>query len=187
VRFPRATHLLLGFESEEDAKRVLEVLPKRLGRFGLSIHPDKTRLVKFSTPEDANSKGAGTFDFLGFTHYWGKSRKGNWVIKRKTARKRLNRALKRASAWCRKNRHLPVAAQYSKLNRKLKGHFAYYGITGNARWLYRYREGVKRLWRKWLNRRGGKSSMTWERFEQLLRHYPLPKARVVHSIYAAKP
>jgi hypothetical protein len=177
----------MGFESNEDAKRVLEVLPGRFGRFGLSIHPEKTCLVKFFSPKGNNRKDVGTFDFLGFTHYWGKSLKGNWVIKRKTARKRFNRALKRASAWCRENRHLPVAVQHCKLGQKLKGHFAYYGMTGNARWLSRYREGVKRLWRKWLNRRGGKSSMSWERFEQLLHHYPLPKARVVHSIYAAKP
>jgi len=136
---------------------------------------------------DAHRKGKDTFEFLGFTHYWGKSRKGNWVIKRKTARKRLQRGLKRIAQWCRFNRHRPVVYQHQKLCQKLNGHFAYYGITGNFRWLSRYVEGVKRIWHKWLNRRGGKSSMIWDKFNLLLDHYPLPAARVVHSIYAAKP
>jgi group II intron reverse transcriptase/maturase len=185
IRF--SDDVVMGFETQEDAERVLAVLPKRLDRFGLSVHPDKTRLVEFARPDRKDRKGPGTFDFLGFTHYWGKSLKGNWVIKRKTAGKRLNRALKGISAWCRSNRHLSVSEQHKKLSQKLKGHFAYYGITGNVRCLYTYAEKVKRYWRKWLNRRGGKTSMTWERFQKLLQCYPLPKVRVVHSIYAAKP
>ena len=185
IRF--ADDVVMGFTSKSDALRVLGVLPKRLNRFNLSINSEKTRLVEFTKPAVSDRKGRDTFDFLGFTHYWGKSRKGNWVIKRKTARKRLLRGLKRIMQWCRINRHKPVVYQYQKLCLKLKGHFAYYGITGNYRWLSRFVEGVKRIWRKWLNRRGGKSPMLWDKFNLLLDHYPLPAARVVHSIYAAKP
>ncbi len=185
VRF--ADDVVMGFKNQRDAQRVLEALPGRLNRFGLSAHPDKTRLVRFVKPGGSDRKGSDTFDFLGFTHYWGKSRKGNWVIKRKTVRKRLNKALRGIAVWCRNNRHLPVAEQHKKLCQKLKGHFAYYGITGNIRCLYTYVEKVKRCWRKWLDRRGGKTSVTWKRFQQTLQCYPLPKVRVVHSIYAVKP
>lgn len=185
VRF--ADDVVMGFKNQRDAQRVLEALPGRFNRFGLSAHPDKTRLVRFVKPGGSDRKGSDTFDFLGFTHYWGKSRNGNWVIKRKTARKRLNKALRGIAAWCRTNRHLPVAEQHKKLCQKLKGHFAYYGITGNIRCLYTYAEKVKRCWRKWLDRRGGKTSVTWKRLQQILQCYPLPKVRVVHSIYAVKP
>ena len=109
------------------------------------------------------------------------------MIKRKTNRERLNRGLKRMAEWCRRNRHRPVAEQHQVLCQKLRGHFAYYGITGNSPWLQKYREGVKKLWRKWLNRRSRGNPMPWERFQRLLRCYRLPPARVVHSVYAAKP
>ena len=185
VRF--ADDVVMGFKNQRDAQRVLEALPGRFNRFGLSAHPDKTRLIMFVKPGGSDRKGSDTFDFLRFTHYWSKSRNGNWVIKRKTARKRLNKALRGIAAWCRTNRHLPVAQQHKKLCQKLKGHFAYYGITGNIRCLYAYVEKVKRCWRKWLDRRGGKTSVTCKRFQQILQCYPLPKVRVVHSIYAVKP
>ena len=182
-----ADDVVMGFACQADAEKVLRVLPKRMGRYGLALHPDKTRLVPFGRPCDLGGNPPGAFDFLGFTHYWGKSRRGQWVIKRKTARERLNRGLKRIAEWCRRNRHRPVAEQHQALSQKLRGHFAYYGITGNSLWLQKYREGVKKLWRKWLNRRSRASPMPWVRFQHLLRRYCLPHARVVHSIYAAKP
>ena len=127
-------------------------------------------------------------DFLGFTHYWGKSRRGKWIIKRKTARQRLSRGLKRIAEWCRRNRHQPVAEQHKELSQKLRGHFAYYGITGNDLWLRKFRHGVKRAWQKWLHRRSRSSTdMPWDRFTRLLQRYRLPPARIVDSIYAAKP
>lgn len=185
IRF--ADDVVMGFSERNDAERVLEVLPKRFERFGLSLHPEKTKLVPFSRPGATKGDKPGTFDFLGFTHYWGKSRWGNWVIRRKTARGRFNRGLKRIGDWCRKNRHLPVEDQQAKLRQKLNGHFAYYGITGNGWGLQKFREGVKKLWQKWLNRRNRNCPMPWERFQMFLKHYPLPPARVVHSIYVAKP
>ncbi len=129
----------------------------------------------------------GTFDFLGFTHYWGKSRRGKWTIKRKTASKRFTPGLKRINEWCRRNRHQPLAEQHRILCQKLRGHCAYYGITGNGLWLKKFREEVKRRWQKWLNRRSRRAAMPWERFQRLLQRYRLPPPRVVHSIYVAKP
>jgi group II intron reverse transcriptase/maturase len=188
-----ADDFVIGFEREDDARRVLEVLPKRFGKYGLNLHPTKTRLVPFGS----SRKGAGgggpsgestSFDFLGFTHYWGKSRQGRVVIKRKTAHKRLSRSLKSMGQWMRKHLHWPIRGQWDKLKQKLTGHYGYYGITGNAGCLEQYYDAVKRLWHKWLNRRSRqRGSMSWERFGVLLReHFPLPRPRVVHSIYSAK-
>jgi len=183
-----ADDAVMGFECKEDAEKVLHVLPKRFGKYRLIIHPEKTRLVAFGRPCGHQEKQPETFDFLGFTHYWGKSRRGTWVIKRKTARQRLSRALKRLAAWCRHNRHRPIAEQHRELCQKIRGHFAYYGITGNHRWLRKFREGVKKLWQKWLHRRSRSSTdMPWDRFTHLLQRYRLPPVKIVHSIYAAKP
>ena len=180
VRF--ADDAVLAFEQEADARRVLAVLPKRVGKYGLQLHPDKTRLVEFHPPGDGSS-GGRSFDLLGFTHYWGRSRKGRWIIKRKTAKARLARAVHRVGQWCRHRRHRPVPEQHAALTRQLMGHYAYYGITGNARALWRFHRQVERCWRKWLSRRSNRSGMDWERMGRLLIRYPLPPPRVVHSIY----
>ncbi|MBF0106947.1 MAG: hypothetical protein HQM16_16665 [Deltaproteobacteria bacterium] len=178
----------MGFECEEDARKVMAVLPKRFGKYGLTIHPDKTRLVPFGKPKGGRQGNPGTFDFLGFTHYWGKSWGKRMVVKRKTAKDRISRGLKGISKWCRKNRHLDIKAQYEMLGLKLKGHCAYYGITGNAESLRLFRESLKRIWRKWLDRRSrNKGGMTWEKFSCLEKWLPLPPARAVHSICVAKP
>src|SRR6478609_6515334 len=99
----------MGFACEEDARRVLDVLPKRFGKYGLTLHPQKTRLTEFRRPDrrppNDGARQSRTFDLLGFTHYWDLSRKGKWVVKWRTARDRLRRALKRISLWCRSNRH----------------------------------------------------------------------------------
>jgi RNA-directed DNA polymerase len=184
-----ADDFVMGFACEADARRVLEVLPKRFGKYGLTLHPDKTRLVAFGSPArsqpDASGKGSspGTFDLLGFTHFWARSRRGTWVVKRRTTASRLQRALGKIAAWCRKNRHWPVADQQQTLWQKLRGHFWYYGITGNGEALRCFRDGVIRLWRKWLSRRTRGDPFTWDRFNQFLRSYPLPAALVVHSVY----
>lgn len=178
-------------ERENDARRVLEVLPKRLGRYGLRLHPDKTRLIRFERPSRKvlMRPRPETFDFLGFTHFWGRSRRGSSVVKRKTASVRLRRALRRVWLWCQSHRHDPMKDQQVALSRKLTGHFNYYGLTGNAQALKAFRKGVLRAWRGWLDRRGGRRGMTWERFWRLVVHYPLPPAKVVRSIYrlSAKP
>ncbi len=172
---------VMVFSDERDARRMLDVLPERLGQYGLTLHPTKTRLLAFRPPSRAGDDdqprdtGQRSFDFLGFTHHWARSRRGSWVVKRKTASSRFSRALKRASEWFRKVRHQPVAWQHEQLVRKLRGHDNYYGIVGNSEALYRLRYEVSRLWRKWLDRRSHKARMTWARFQRLLARYPLPR------------
>lgn len=185
IRF--ADDVVMGFEYQEDAERVRRVLPKRVGKYGLRIHLEKTRLVAFGRPRAEEAAKPGTFDFLGFTHYWGKSRRGQWIIKRKTASKRFTRGIKRIGEGCRRNRHRPIAEQHRALCQKLRGHGAYYGITGNGRWLHKFKEELHKRWQKWLNRRSRRAAMPWERFNRLLQRYRLPPARVVHAIYVAKP
>ena len=165
-------------------ERVLDVLPKRFGRYGLRLHPEKTRLVSFRRPEGgcaAPSSRPGTFDLLGFTHYWGRSRKGDWVVKRKTARTRFSRALRQLDEWLRAHRHWPIRKQHAALNRKLRGHDAYYGITPNYRALVRLRHQVERRWRQWLSTRSQHGRLSWERMQTLLRAFPLQCPRLVHS------
>ena len=183
-----ADDLVMGFTSKEDAMRVLTVLPKRLGKYGLSLHEGKTRLLDFRRPQrlskdDEGTGKPGSFDFLGFTHYWSKSRLGKWVIKRKTSRSRLGRALQAIDQWCAKNRHHPLSQQQEKLNQKLRGHCAYYGITGNSRSLSRFRKEFLKRWRGWLSRRSQKGYMSWVKFQKLLERYPILPPIAIHSIY----
>ncbi len=191
-----ADDALMVFSLESDAKRVMAVLSKRFGRFGLSLHPEKTRLVDFRRPRQTGQQGGSgqgsgraVFDFLGFTHYWGKTRKGNLAVKRKTAKDRFGRSLRKVVQWCRSNRHLPLGVQHQSLIRKLRGYYQYYGVIGNRQALTRFLYEVKRTWRKWLDRRSQKRTMYWERFVRLLTRYPLPEpplARFVAQI-AARP
>lgn len=184
VRF--ADDAALVFEREVDARRVLAVLAKRFAKYGLRLHPDKTRLVDFRSPPRTGRSGSQrerSFDLLGFTHFWGRSRKGRWIVQRKTAKDRFSRAVREINRWCRAHRHWRVPVQQAALSRKLRGHYAYYGITGNARALVRFLSEVQRLWRKWLNRRSWHARMDWEKFARLSVRYPLPPPRVVHSIY----
>ena len=187
-----ADDFVLLFEKEEDARRVEAVLSKRFEKYGLKLHPEKTRLLKFKPPDSPPPSGDGgagsSFDLLGFTHFWAKSRKGKWVVKCKTMSSRLSRTLKRISTWCSVHRHLPIKEQHAALSRKLRGHDAYYGITGNARALSMLRPLVQRIWHKWLSRRSWKAALNWARMNRLLEVFPLPPPRVVHSVYRlAKP
>jgi group II intron reverse transcriptase/maturase len=186
-----ADDFVIVFETEVDANRVLDVLPKRFGKYGLRLHPDKTHLVRFIKPRGgpkppgSDQDHPGSFELLGFRHFWGRSRKGRWVVKQKTASSRFSRALRRISSWCRANRHRPISEQHEALNAKLRGHDAYYGITGNHRMLHLLRVQVERIWHKWLSRRSRKAALIWESMAALLRRHPLAPARVVHSIYRA--
>jgi RNA-directed DNA polymerase len=187
IRF--ADDFAIGFRHERDARRVMEVLPKRFGKYGLTIHPDKTRLIDFTSPAKSardgktnSTDGPGTFDLLGFTHYWAKSRRGTWAVKRKTASSRFTRAVRSIAHWCRNNRHRPLSEQHVKLRQKLHGHYAYYGITGNSIALSRFREEVRRVWRKWLGRRKRKNRPPWSWFVRLQERYHLPPAVAVHSV-----
>jgi group II intron reverse transcriptase/maturase len=184
-----ADDFVIGFTNQEDAQRVQEVLPKRFGRYGLTLHPTKTRLVEFRRPTDRPGGPAkpGTFDLLGFCHYWGRSRKGAWVVKRKTVDGRLSRSLKAVSQWCRRFRHYPIWWQRQKLSQKLLGHCGYYGITGNSGSLSEFRFRLLETWRKWLSRRNRERPMTWDRFNKLLEQYPLPAAIAVHSVCRRQP
>jgi len=149
-------------------------------RYGLTIHEDKTRLVAFSRSSSPDRDKPGSFSFLGFTHCWGKSRKGRWTVKRKTAKGKLKRSIRKVHLWCRRNRHLSVEEQRRQLSRKLHGHYGYYGITFNTHGIKSFYEQVKRSWQKWLNRRSRDKPMPWERFNRLLKRYTLPQPRIVH-------
>jgi RNA-directed DNA polymerase len=184
-----ADDAVMGFTHEEDARRVLAVLPKRLGKYGLAVHPEKTKLVEFrKPPPDGRPRGGprgdrpGSFDLLGFTHFWARSRKGNWVVKRKTAKSRFTRAIRTIARWCRDNRHRPIAEQHAVLSQKLRGHYAYYGITGNSLALNRLRDQVQRAWRKWLARRNSKHRPPWDWFHRLRARHRLPYGIAIHSV-----
>jgi hypothetical protein len=172
-----ADDFVILFARESDAHRVMDVLPKRFGKYGLRLHPEKTRLVPFMMPREPMAEGPGCFDFLSFRHYWAKSLRGYWVIKRKTSPKRMSRALKAITRWCRENRHLSVKKQHRTLSAKLRGHDAYFGIRGNSHALSALRNWTNGIWKKWLGRRSNRP-LTWERFEALLRAYPLPKPQM---------
>jgi hypothetical protein len=189
-------HAVVVFSRESDARKVLAVLPKRFARYGLTLHPEKTRLVRFGKPSRRDRSSSSdppikpeTFDLLGFTHYWGLSRRGYWVVKRRTAKDRYRKALRRIALWCRDHRHDPIQEQQRMLSLKLRGHYAYYGITGNAARLQVFWHEVFRIWRYWLCRRSRKARLSWDAFNRLTRKYPLPTPVAVHSIYrrAASP
>jgi RNA-directed DNA polymerase len=183
-----ADDFVIVFALEQDARRVEEVLGKRFAKYGLRLHPEKTRLVRFERPprgrKPERHERPDTFDLLGFTLHWGKSRKGNWVVQRKTMSSRLTRARHRLSMWCRDNRHLPIKEQHVALSRKLRGHDAYYGVTGNIRRLELLRFWLRRDWLKWLRRRSRAAArQNWEWMEGVLKRFPLPAPTIVHSVY----
>lgn len=179
VRF--ADDLVIVLASRRDAERVKAALAKRLERFGLRLHPDKTRLVRFERPRGRGER-PGTFDLLGFTHYWGRSRKDRPVVKRKTAKSRYRRAVRRLNAVCRGMRHWSLTDQHQRLERMLRGHMAYYGLTGNMRALKRLHHRGERIWIYWLRRRSQRSRLRWaDGAKHLLALFPLPRPRIVHQ------
>jgi group II intron reverse transcriptase/maturase len=180
VRF--ADDSVMGFSLKSDAERVYKVLPKRFERYGLRIHPEKSRMVQFNRPYWKQGKGPGSFAFLGFTHYWGKMLSGGWTIKRKTQGKRLSRFLCGIGDWCKENLHEPLAKQYGILSAKLRGHYQYYGVRGNFKMLEVVYERTRVKWKKWLSRRNSKDRMGWEKFAAKVEAaFELPKPRIVHA------
>ena len=171
---------IISFEREDDARRVLAVLEKRLGRFGLTLHPDKTRLLPCWRPPTTQQSGQGpaTCDCLGFTFYWRRPRTGHWRMGCKPRRASLRRAKQAIYDWCRRHRHQPVEAQHAALSRRLRGHCNYCGGSGNFGSLQRRGEATKRAWYKWLCRRSQRKRLTWERCTDLLRQRPLPHPRI---------
>ncbi len=182
IRF--ADDFVMGFERQDDARRVREVLAKRFDKYGLAIHPEKTRLISFYPSERQVGKRS-SFDFAGFTHYWDISRKGRNFVRRATRSSRLTRALQNVREYCRETWAKPIREQWKGLCARMRGHYGFYGITGNARALSRYSYVVRRIWWQSLNRRSGHKAKGWDWFNRrILPIYPLPPARVVHSVYA---
>lgn len=179
-----ADDAVMAFEDHLAGLKLMAVLEKRLGRYGLRLHPTKTRFVdfRFKRPDGRHAATVGTtFDFLGFTHVWGKSRKGKNVVRQVTAKDRYARALASVADWCGHNLHLPIPEQHAHLSRMIRGHCAYYGITGNDRRVRWYHHQLQRIWKKWLGRRGRHAKMSWPRFRAMLERRPLPAALIVHQ------
>jgi len=180
-----ADDFVLGFEKASDAERVMKVLPKRFKKYKLELHPDKTKIVNLNSKR---GEGNRSFDFLGFTHYLGKSQKGIVVLKRKTSSVKLTVAIGKIQVWIKKNRHMKLKELIPELNVKLRGHYNYYGITFNIKGIYSYFEQVKRCLHKLLNRRGGKPVWNWNVFTELVTVWmPLLKPKIYHKYQLAKP
>jgi len=184
-----ADDCIIGFALEADAHRAMDVLPKRFHRFGLTIHPEKTVLLAFQRPPSRapSARGKGTFDLLGFTHYWAKTRRGYWVIKRKTVGKRLRRCMKGIGTWGREHRHAPLNEPYRALGAKLRGHDQYYGIRGNFKRLEAVCAHTERAWQYWRSRRSHTGHLNWQKFEGAVRQKRrLPQPRILHNISQAR-
>jgi hypothetical protein len=183
-----ADDFVMALEDFHDAERVLAVLGKRLARYELALHPDKTRFVDFraTRPEGGRHPDTHgtTFDFLGFTHVWGTSRKGNRVVRQVTAKSRYARALAAVTDWCRRNRPRPIPAQHARLTAMMRGHYAYYGVSGNNRRLQWYGHELVRIWKKWLSRRDTKGVFRRSQMNALLQRHPLPSAQIIHRYTA---
>ncbi len=158
-----ADDFVVLFESKQDAERFLAVLPKRFGKYGLTLHPDKTRMVSFQRPDRVDEDSDG----------------GRWIVKQRTAKDRLSRALRRLRDWCRWNRHQSLKEQHRVLKRKLNGHYAYYGITSNFDRISNFYYQARRTWHATLARRSQRA-MTWRKMLSLLERFPLPQPRIVH-------
>ena len=180
-----ADDFVLGFDNLHDAERVMKVLPKRFGKYELELHPEKTKIVNLL---NNRNEGDRSFDFLGFTHYLGKSRKGKVILKRKTSSKKLRIALEKINTWIKENRHKKIKELIPLLNIRVRGHYNYYGITFNSSRLNSFYEQVKRILYKWLNRRGGKPVWIWEKLIKLVNEWhPLLRPKIYHQYHLAKP
>lgn len=180
-----ADDFLIAFERQDDAEQVQAVLGQRMEQFGLTLHPDKTRLLPFRRPPGTQQTGKGpsTFDFLGFTCYWKRTRSGRWEVAFRTRTARLRRAIRVVYDYCRRNRHLPVKEQHASLRSRLQGHINYFGVNGNAASLVAFVDHCTRAWYKWLRRRSQKARLEWERFKDLLRDFPLPEPKICVQIW----
>ena len=176
----------------DDAQRIERALRERFAKFDLELHPEKTRTISFGRYERENAKRQNrkpnTFDFLGFTHYCDTTRKGKFMVNRKTSRKKFRAKLAAMNTWLKAIRNYKkVKEWWPALRVKLRGHYQYYGVSGNMRSLQRFYWLTVRMVYKWLNRRSQRQSFNWERFQNYLEHYPLPKPRVVHNLFTLSP
>lgn len=175
--------LVMVFEKYSDCQRVYQVLGRRLAKFGLTLHAEKTRIIDFrfnQITQAKQRKSHTAFNFLGFTHVWKKSRNGKFVVHQRTAKERLAKAITVFNGYCKANRHKPLPDQYRKLCSRLRGHYAYFGITGNYASLRNLEHKVAWIWHKWLSKRSRQSKIPWEKFKHVLEKFPLPKPRIYH-------
>ena len=187
-----ADDVVAAFEHREDAERFMKELEERLNEFGLRVNKEKTRMVEFGKEVweqgKASQKKTGTFDFLGFTHYGTASRRGKFIMGHKTARRKLARSIMQTKEWLKKIRNkCRMKEWWPTLIAKLRGHYNYYGISGNMRCLRQFYSGVIRLVFKWVNRRSQKKSMNWDRYLEYLRGHPLTLPKIYHNLYTLRP
>jgi hypothetical protein len=180
-----ADDFVIGFELQEDALRVMKVLEKRMAKYSLTLHPEKTRLIDMRMPcrNQLKGKGKETFDFLGFTFYWSRSRAGRWGLSLQTRTARLQRAIKAVGDFCRSHRHKPIKEQHAGLASRLRGHFNYFAVQGNYSSLERLYKRTRRLWLKWLQRRSHRTRLNWSSFADILRDFPIPIPRIKVSLW----
>lgn len=179
-----ADDFVMGFASKDDAERVLKAMRTRMAEFGLQLHPDKTRLIPFRRPSGPGGSSGGTFDFLGFTTYWRRDRRGIWRLGMETRKASYRKGLRSLARWCRSHRHLSMREQHARLCRSLNGHYNYFAINGNFRRLKRFFNEVQRLWFKWLRRRSQRARrLTWEAFALYLKRHPLPAPRISVQVW----
>ena len=183
-----ADDFIILVQYKDEAYRIVEHLRERFGRYDLQLHPDKTRVMSFGRYEEENARKQkrrdNTFDFLGLTHYCTKSRRGGFLVGRSTAAKKFRKKVKELNLWIKKQRNmLTLRDLWKMLTVKLRGHYQYYGISGNYRGIERYYRCAIRLAYKWLNRRSQRKSFNLEQFQKYLVQYPLPKPHIVHKLY----
>jgi RNA-directed DNA polymerase len=183
-KFRWLTLLIICCNKETDANRIKEALGKRLAKYGIKLNEDKTKLVSFSKAKYKQGVKQGCFDYLGFTFYLGKTRRGFIVAKLRTSGKRMRAKLKRVNAWARMVRNkYPLAEIWKRLYVKLQGHIQYYGVSNNCKYINKFLYRVTRIMFKWLNRRSQRKSFNWEKFERFVKQKPLPKVKVVHRLF----
>ena len=183
-----ADDFVVCFQYKTEADKYCRALRIRLAKFGLEVEPTKTKVMEFGRDAEAHARARGespkTFDFLGFTHYCGRSKDGKWFrMKRKTARKRFTAKVKAFKEWLKKSRTLKTAELWETAKAKLRGHFAYYGVTDNAKGVSRFAREATQLLLKWLNRRGKRRCLNGERFSRMLERFPLPKPRITVNMF----
>jgi len=191
VRFPCATRLVVCFHSATEAMRFREELDGRLGKFGLEVAAEKTKILEFGPLAALKAKARGekpqSFDFLGLTHYCSRTRNGvRFRMKRKTSRKKFRAKVHAFKEWLKASRTMPIAEVMHKVALKLRGHYAYYGVSDNSKGIARFYHECEKLLFKWLNRRGKRRCMSWEDFRKLLERFPLPTPRIMVNLFTAR-
>jgi RNA-directed DNA polymerase len=171
-----ADDCVCAFQYQADAERFYRELGQRLGKFGLELSPDKTRVIPFTRQQ---APGHTSFDFLGFEFRWGRDRAGKPHLKRRTSRKKLRNSLKRVTAWCKAKCRYRLKDLFRELNAKLRGYYHYYGVNGNSASLHEFFTCVIRILFKWLNRRSQRRSYTWTGFRDLLHHFRVERPHLV--------